>query len=675
MKRARIERAAATGASHNRMSAKSEITLTMPDGDKRTLPKGITGLEVAASIGPRLAKAAVACRLNDRLLDLTAPLLEDGAFRILTFEDDEGAAVYRHSAGHILAQAVMEVFPGAQPAAGDWADNRYFYDFRVAKPFSAEDLELIEARMREIIRADMPMARMELGAGEALDALGETRNPFKEEIIAGLADNGEKISCYRQGNWTDLCRGPHVPSTGRIGAFRLLTTAGAYWHGDEKNEQLQRIYLTAFPTEQELAEYLDRLEQAKARDHRKLGRELDLYVIDPEIGPGLVLWTPNGAAVRESLESFLKAEQRRRGYLPVYTPHVARLALYKTSGHWSHYGEGNYQPMNIDGDEYLLKPMNCPHHIKIYGSRPRSYRDLPIRYAEFGTVYRYEQSGELSGMTRVRGFTQDDAHIFCRPDQLDEEFNHVVDLILYVFTTLGFSDFKVRVSLRDKANTEKYVGDDTTWDMAEKAILDAVAARGIPARIAPGEAAFYGPKLDFIVNDVIGREWQLGTVQVDYNLPRRFGLEYIGADNQSHQPVMIHRAPFGSMERFVAILIEHYNGDFPLWLAPTQARILPITDQQNEYAEEVRERLTAAGLRVAVDLRSEKINAKIRDGEVAKIPYMLVVGKREAENRQVSVRRRHDGDLGCVSLDVCVARLREEAAPGAARQTWGRADA
>lgn len=643
----------------------SQLHLIFPDGSERTYPAGTTGSQVAESIGRGLAKAALGCQLDAQVLDINAPLPRSGTFRILTFDDPQGQAILRHSTGHVMAQAVMELFPGTQPAAGDWSDERYFYDFRTERPFTSEDLARIEARMREIIASDVSFRRMELPAEQALSELGETRNPFKEELIAELDKAGETISCYRQGQWTDLCLGPHVPRAGMIGAFRLLTTSAAYWHGDEKNEQLQRIYCTAFPTQQQLDEYLARLEEAKARDHRKLGRDLDLFLIDPTVGPGLVLWTPNGAIVRESLETFLKREQRRRGYQPVYTPHIARLDLYRTSGHWSHYGEGNYRPMDIDGDEYLLKPMNCPHHIKIYASQPRSYRDLPIRYAEFGTVYRYEQSGELSGLTRVRGFTQDDAHIFCRPDQLLDEFNAVVSLILHVFTTLGFGDFQVRISLRDKANTAKYVGSDENWDRAEAAIQEAVQSEGLNAVVAPGEAAFYGPKLDFLVKDVIGRQWQLGTVQVDYNLPERFSIEYIGADNQPHRPVMIHRAPFGSLERFVAILIEHFKGDFPVWLAPVQVRVLPITDDQNAYALRVVRILEDSGLRASADLRSEKVNAKIRDAELAKIPYMLVVGKREAANESVSVRRRGAGDLGNMSLEQCIERIARESVPGA----------
>ncbi|MCG3196813.1 MAG: Threonine--tRNA ligase [bacterium] len=653
------------------------IQVTLPDGAVRETPCGTTGKGVAELVGKRLAADALAIEVDGRVRDLSAPLERSASVRILTFKDPQGRAVLRHSAGHVLAQAVMDLFPGAAPAAGDWSDERYFYDFQVPRPFTAEDLERIEARMGEIRDSDVPFERLELPPDQALHILGPTRNPFKEEMISELDRRGETISCYRQGNWVDLCLGPHAPSTGRAGAFKLLMTAGAYWHGDETQPQLQRVYLTAFPSHKELEEYLARIEEAKKRDHRKLGQELDLFTISPDVGQGLVLWMPKGAALRYELESFLRQKLMESGYQSVYTPHIGKLDLYRTSGHFPYYKDSQYPPIHMrehgsedDASEegYLLKPMNCPHHIKIYEATPKSYRDLPYRLAEFGTVYRYEQSGELSGMTRVRGFTQDDAHLFVTPDQLEEELAQTVELVLFVLRSLNFGDYRIRFGRRDPSS-DKYGGHPEQWDRAESNIRNVLRGLSMDFSEELGEAAFYGPKIDFVVRDCLNREWQLGTVQVDYVLPERFSLKYIGSDGEVHRPIMIHRAPFGSFERFVGILIEHYAGAFPAWLAPVQARVLPVVDEVLPYAREVYTACRLAGLRAELDERSEKIGYKIRSAETEKVPLMLVVGKREAERRAVALRVRSQGDQGVLPLEEAMARLVVEAARPSGRNS------
>lgn len=644
------------------------LLLTLPDGSTREVEAGAAGLDFALSIGKRLAKDAIALELDGRVLDLSTPIPHSGRVRILTFKDPEGRAVYRHSAGHIMAQAVMDLFPGAEPAAGDWVDERYYYDFHVEKPLGAEEIEKIEARMAEIRNADASFERLELSGNEALELLGPTRNPFKEEMIGALSEKGETISCYRQGNWVDLCLGPHVPSTGRVQAFKILFTAGAYWHGDENQPQLQRLYLTAFPDRKELQAYLDRIEEAKKRDHRRLGQQLELFTTSQDVGQGLILWMPKGAALRQTLETFLRNKLVEYGYHSVYTPHIGKLELYKTSGHFPYYKDSQFPPIHMcehsgeseDSEEgYLLKPMNCPHHIKIYDATPKSFRDLPYRLAEFGTVYRYEQSGELSGMTRVRGFTQDDAHLFVTPEQLEEELEKTVELTLFVLRSLEFNDYRIRFGKRDP-ESDKYGGSPEQWDRAEANIRNVLTRMNIDFVEEVGEAAFYGPKIDFVVKDCLEREWQLGTVQVDYVLPERFELTYTGSDGEPHRPIMIHRAPFGSFERFVGILIEHFAGNFPAWLAPVQARVLPVVDEVLPYAEEVHALLKDSGVRVELDRRSEKIGYKIRSAEVEKVPFMLIVGKREAENRGVSLRVKSKGDLGTLPLDEAVAQILDE---------------
>jgi len=611
-----------------------------------------------------LAKTAVAVKVGDALLDLTAPVPVGQEMDVISADEPLGLEILRHSTSHLLAQAVLHLFPEAKPTIGPAIENGFYYDFATSRPFTEEDLAAIEAEMQKLVKQNIPVEHEEISREECIVRYREMGNEFKTEVLEEIPQ--PQVTIYRQGDFFDLCRGPHVPSTGRLGAFKLLSVAGAYWRGDEKRPMLQRIYGTAFATKEELDHYLEMREEAKRRDHRRLGRELGLFLISPEVGAGLPLWMPKGAIVREALEAFLKTELRKRGYLPVYTPHIGKLNLYRTSGHYPYYKESQFPPIIMDekGEEeegYLLKPMNCPHHIQIYKAEMHSYRDLPLRLAEFGTVYRYEQSGELGGMTRVRGFTQDDAHLFLTPEQLDHEFKDTVDLILFVFRTLGLSDFKVRVSLRDPAS-DKYVGDPENWDKAQSAILKAVQDLGMDYTVAEGEAAFYGPKLDFLVRDSIGREWQLGTVQVDYNLPERFQLEYIGEDGQPHRPVMIHRAPFGSLERFFGLLIEHFAGAFPVWMAPVQAIVIPIAERHHDFAKVVMDTLKAQGMRVDADMRSESMRYKIREAQLQKIPYMLVVGDKEEESRTVGVRAQKGGDLGAMPLDEFVAKLKDEAA-------------
>lgn len=642
------------------------MKITLPDGSIREFERGATGLDIASAISAGLARAALAVKVNGEVRDLHRPIEEDARVEILTWDDPEGRATFWHSTAHLMAEALEALYPGVKFGIGPAIENGFYYDVDLGeRKLSAEDLPAIEQKMIELARQDARYERIPVGKEEALGYFTEKGDEYKLELIDELADG--TITFYRQGNFTDLCRGPHLPSTKPIRAVKLLTLAGAYWRGDERRKQLTRIYGVSFPKQKQLEEHLERLELAKQRDHRKLGRELGLFMFSNRVGPGLPMWLPKGAVLRETLADFLKEEQVRRGYQPVVTPHIGRLELYRTSGHYPYYKESQFPAMiegEADGREegYLLKPMNCPHHIEVFAHTPHSYRDLPIRLAEFGTVYRYEQTGELGGLTRVRGFTQDDAHIFCAEEQVKDEFKDVIDLTLTVLRALEFTDFKAQISLRDPAETEKYIGDAAQWERAEQAIREAAAEMGLDAVEAEGEAAFYGPKLDFMVKDALGREWQLGTVQLDYNLPARFDLAYTDANDEKRRPVMIHRAPFGSLERFIGVLIEHCGGNFPVWLAPVQAKILPITDDLSAYAEDVAARLTEAGLRVEVDDRSEKIGRKIRDAEVEKVPYMLVVGRKEAEAGTVAVRRHGEGDRGAMPVAEFAAQVQAEIA-------------
>ena len=636
------------------------IKLTFPDDSTREFERGVTGMDVARSISDGLARMAVAIGVNGEVRDLARPIEVDADIQIHTLRDPEGWMAYWHSSAHLMAEALEELYPGVKFGIGPPLENGFYYDVDLGdRTLGAADLEKIENRMMELAKRDVPFERREVSKEEALAFFREKGDEYKLELLEDLADG--TISFYTQGGFTDLCRGPHIPSTGQIKYAKLLNIAGAFWRGDNERKQLTRLYGITFPKKKDLDEYLERIELAKQRDHRKLGKELELFMFSAKVGSGLPIWLPKGATLRENLIDFLKREQLRRGYLPVVTPHIGRLELFKTSGHYPYYSDSQYPPMMDDEEEgYLLKPMNCPHHTQVYDNRPRSYRELPVRLAEFGTVYRYEQSGELGGLTRVRGFTVDDAHIFCRPDQVKREFKDVIDLTLMVFGALGFSEFRAQVSLRDPSNKEKYVGEDAQWDAAEQAIREAAAEMNLETVEEIGEAAFYGPKLDFMVRDALGRSWQLGTVQLDYNLPERFDLTYVGEDNQKHRPVMIHRAPFGSLERFIGVLIEHTGGNFPTWLAPTQAVVLPVGQDFNDYAESVARELRFAGLRVDTDIRSEKIGYKIRGAEMQKVPYMLIVGQREMEAGQVSVRRHGEGDLGASSTTDFIAQVNEE---------------
>ena len=629
-----------------------QIKLTFPDGSTREFGRGVTGSEVAGSISEGLARMAVSIGVDGEVRDLSRPILGNSHIQIFTMRDTEGMATYWHSSAHLMAEALEALYPGVKFGIGPAIERGFYYDVDLGdRTLGAEDLEAIEKKMAELAKRDVPYVRKEVSKADAIAFFTEKDDEYKLELLNDLEDG--TISFYTQGDFTDLCRGPHVPSTGSMKYVKLLNIAGAYWRGDQSRKQLTRLYGITFPKKKELDDYLEMLELAKQRDHRKLGKELELFTFSQKVGPGLPLWLPKGARLRDLLADFLKKEQLNSGYEPVVTPHIARLELYKISGHYPYYSDSQFPPMmeDVENDEgYLLKPMNCPHHTQIYDDRPRSYRELPVRYAEFGTVYRYEQSGELGGLTRVRGFTQDDAHIFCMPSQVKEEFKNVIALTLKVLSALSFTDFKAQISLRDPANTEKYIGDDAAWDDAEQAIREAAAEMGLDAIEEEGEAAFYEPKLDFMVKDALGREWQLGTVQLDYNLPERFDLTYIGDDNQKHRPVMIHRAPFGSLERFIGVLIEHCGGNFPTWLAPVQVQVLPVGQTFNEYALQVTQDLKKAGLRAECDLRHEKVGYKIRSAEMQKVPYMLIVGEREMENKAVSVRRHGEGDLGSVAL-------------------------
>ncbi len=631
---------------------KRMMNVTLPDGTVKQFENGISSLDVAKSISEGLARNVLAAKVDGQVIDANRPLNADCTLQLLTWNDAEGKSTMWHSSAHILAEAVEFFYPGVKLAIGPPITNGFYYDIDFMEySISEKDLEKIENKMKEIAKEKNVFVRKEISKADAIAYFTEKQDPYKLELIDGLEDG--TLTFYTQGNFTDLCRGPHIPDTGGFKAVKLTSIAGAYWRGDEKNKQLTRIYGITFPKQAELTEYLEKVEEAKRRDHRKLGKELELFTFSQKVGQGLPLWLPKGAALRERLENFLKKAQRKAGYDQVITPHIGSKELYVTSGHFAKYGADSFQPIKTpdENEEFLLKPMNCPHHCEIFKSKPRSYKDLPVRFAEFGTVYRYEQSGELHGLTRVRGFTQDDAHIFCMQEQVKDEFKKVIDLVLYIFKTLSFENFKAQISLRDKNSPEKYIGSDENWEKAENAIIEAAAEKGLSTFIEYGEAAFYGPKLDFMVEDALGRSWQLGTIQVDYNLPERFELEFTGADNQKHRPVMIHRAPFGSMERFIAVLLEHCAGDFPLWLATEQYAILPISDKYNEYAEKLSELLNNYDIRGFVDDRNEKIGKKIRDAELNKTPFMLIVGEKEAENNEVSVRQRGEADKGSMSVE------------------------
>ncbi|MEI9921783.1 MAG: threonine--tRNA ligase [Bacteroidota bacterium] len=630
----------------------SQVKITLPDGSVREYPSGVTGMEIAKSISEGLARNSLAIEVNKEIYDLSRAITSDASVKILTWNDDGGKYAFWHSSAHLMAEAIEALYPGVKFAIGPPIENGYYYDVDFdGKPFGEDDLAAVEKKMLELAKNNSVFVRTQVPKAEALEYFRKKNDPYKIELIENLEDG--KITFYQQGNFTDLCRGPHIPNTGFIKAVKLLNVAGAYWRGDEKNKMLTRIYGITFPKQKELDEYIHLIEESKKRDHRKLGRELELFAFSEKVGMGLPLWLPKGTILRERLEQFMRRAQVKAGYDQVVTPHIGSKQLYVTSGHYEKYGKDSFQPIHTpdEGEEFLLKPMNCPHHCEIYKVKPRSYKDLPVRLAEFGTVYRYEQSGELHGLTRVRGFTQDDAHIFCRPDQVKEEFIRVIDLVLHVFKSLGFENYVAQVSLRDKNNPSKYIGAAERWDLAERQIQEAADERGLKTVAVEGEAAFYGPKLDFMVRDALGRQWQLGTIQVDYNLPERFELEYTGADNQKHRPVMIHRAPFGSMERFVAVLIEHCAGNFPLWLAPEQIAVLPISERFNDYAQEVVDTLKGKDVRGFLDDRDEKISRKIRDAEVKKVPFMLIVGEKEVASRSVSVRRHGAADQGSVSLD------------------------
>ena len=628
------------------------INITFPDGSVKSFESGVTPLQIAESISPRFAADVLAAKVNGEVWDISRPVSADASIELFKWDDPEGKHAFWHSSAHLLAEALQELYPGVKFGIGPAIETGFYYDIDPGEyKITAEDFPKIEAKMLELARNKEEIVRADISKADALKMFGDRGEEYKCELISELEDG--HITTYTQGSFTDLCRGPHIPNTAPIKAVKITTLAGAYWRGDEKRNQLVRVYGVTFPKKKMLDEYLALLEEAKKRDHRILGKEMELFAFSHTVGAGLPLWLPKGAALRDRLEQFLRKIQKRYGYLQVITPHIGNKALYVTSGHWAKYGKDSFQPIKTpqEGEEYMLKPMNCPHHCEIFKAYPRSYRELPLRFAEFGTVYRYEQSGELHGLTRVRGFTQDDAHLFCAPEQIKGEFLKVMDIILYIFKALDFKNFEVQISLRDPKNKEKYIGSDENWHLAENAIIEACAEKGLKARQVEGEAAFYGPKLDFMVKDAIGRRWQLGTIQVDYNLPERFGLEYTGADNQKHRPVMIHRAPFGSMERFVAVLLEHTAGKLPLWLIPEQCVILPISEKYNDYAYEVAKTLEQKDVRAVVDDRNEKIGKKIRDNELKRIPYMLIVGEKEVEESTVSVRKQGEGDKGSMKVE------------------------
>lgn len=637
------------------------IKITFPDQSVKEFAKGTTPLQIAESISPRLAQDVLAASINGQEWDLSRPINEDAAIKLFKWDDPEGKHAFWHSSAHLLAEALQELYPGIKFGIGPAIENGFYYDVDPGDtPIKEGDFAAIETKMAELASKKEAIVRHDISKADALKMFGDRNEEYKVELISELEDG--TISTYTQGNFTDLCRGPHLPNTAPIKAVKITSLAGAYWRGDEKRHQLTRIYGISFPKKKMLDEYLALMEEAKKRDHRKIGKELELFTFSPAVGQGLPLWLPKGALLRDRLENFLRRIQKRFGYQQVITPHIGNKLLYVTSGHYAKYGKDSFQPIHTpeEGEEFLLKPMNCPHHCEIYKAFPRSYKELPLRFAEFGTVYRYEQSGELHGLTRVRGFTQDDAHIFCRPDQLKEEFLKVMDIIFIIFKALDFKNFEAQISLRDPNNREKYIGSDENWEKAERAIVEACEEKGLNARVELGEAAFYGPKLDFMVKDAIGRRWQLGTIQVDYNLPERFELEYTGSDNQKHRPVMIHRAPFGSMERFVAVLIEHTAGKFPLWLTPEQVVVMPISEKYNDYAHEVAAQLEMQDIRTTVDDRNEKIGRKIRDNELKRIPCLLIVGEKEEQNKEVSVRKQGEGDKGSMKITTFAELLTEE---------------
>ena len=638
------------------------IDITFPDGSVRQYEQGVTGSEIAAGISPQLAKEVLACKVNDEVYEWNRPINGNATVQLLKWEDPEGKHAFWHTSAHLMAEAIQELFPGTQFGIGPAIENGFYYDVMPPEGtvIRESDFQLIEKKMQELLTRKEKLVRKDISKADALKLFASKGQTFKNELIDELEDG--HITVYEQGNYVDLCRGPHLVDTTPIKAVKVTAVSAAFWRGDAKNPQMTRVYGITFPKKKLLDEYLVLLEEAKKRDHRKIGKEMELFMFSERVGKGLPIWLPKGTTLRLQLEDFLKRIQKRFGYLQVITPHIGNKQLYMTSGHYAKYGKDSFQPIRTpeEGEEYMLKPMNCPHHCEIYARKPRSYRDLPLRIAEFGTVYRYEQSGELHGLTRVRGFTQDDAHIFCRPDQVKDEFLRVMDIIMIIFRALKFDNFEAQISLRDKVDRSKYIGSDENWEKAEQAIVEACEEKGLKARVEYGEAAFYGPKLDFMVKDAIGRRWQLGTIQVDYNLPERFQLEYMGADNEKHRPVMIHRAPFGSMERFVAVLIEHTCGRFPLWLTPVQAVVLPISDKFNDYAEEVKAYLEEHNVRVEVDARSEKIGRKIRDNEMKHIPYLLVVGEKEASEKQVAVRKQGEGDQGTMKIEEFSEKINQE---------------
>ncbi len=638
------------------------VKITLPDGSVREYESGVSGLEIARSISPRLAKEVLSISVNGETWDLTRTITEDSSIKLYKWEDEEGKHAFWHSSAHLMAEALEALYPGMKFGIGPSIENGFYYDVDPGEGVVLRDADIpkIEAKMKELASKKNQYIRAEVPKEEALSYFNGKGDEYKLELIQELEDG--TITFYKNGEFTDLCRGPHLPSTEVIKAVKVLSIAGAYWRGDETRKQLTRLYGITFPKQKMLDEYMTNLEEAQKRDHRKIGKELELFAFSQNVGQGLPLWLPKGAKLRELLENFLKKVQVAYGYQQVITPHIGNKQLYVTSGHYAKYGKDSFQPINTpaEGEEFLLKPMNCPHHCEIYKVKPVSYKDLPIRMAEFGTVYRYEQSGELHGLTRVRGFTQDDAHIFCTPDQLKDEFKKVIDIILYIFKALDFKDFITQISLRDQVNREKYIGTEENWEKAETAIVEACEERGMETIVEYGEAAFYGPKLDFMVRDAIGRKWQLGTIQVDYNLPDRFELEYMGSDGEKHRPVMIHRAPFGSMERFVAVLIEHTAGKFPLWLTPEQVVVLPISEKYNDYAKKVSKVLNNSDIRSVLDDRNEKIGRKIRDNELKRIPFLLIVGEKEAETNMVSVRKQGDGDKGSMEIEEFISFINKE---------------
>ena len=637
------------------------INITLPDGSQRSYEKGITAYQVALSISEGLARNVLAAEINGEVWDASRAIQTDVNLKLLTWNDDKGKSTFWHSSAHLMAEALEALYPGTKFGIGPAIETGFYYDVDFGdREFSSEEFKKIEEKIMELAKAKSEFIRKEISKTDAINYFQAKGDEYKLDLLESLTDG--QITFYEQGNFTDLCRGPHIPNTGFVKAVKLMSVAGAYWRGNEKNKQLTRIYAVTFPKLSELTDYIELLEEAKKRDHRKLGKELELFAFSEKVGMGLPLWLPKGAMLRERLTQFLQKAQIKAGYEPVITPHIGHKNLYVTSGHYEKYGADSFQPIKTpqEGEEFFLKPMNCPHHCEIYKTKPRSYKDLPVRYAEFGTVYRYEQSGELHGLTRVRGFTQDDAHLFCRPDQVKEEFKKVIDLVLYVFGALGFENYTAQISLRDPENKSKYIGSDENWQLAEQSIIEAAAEKGLKTVVELGEAAFYGPKLDFMVKDAIGRKWQLGTIQVDYNLPERFELEYTGSDNQKHRPVMIHRAPFGSLERFVAVLIEHCAGNFPLWLSPDQYIILPISEKYADYAKNISYSLNNYDIRGLIDNRDEKIGKKIRDAEVKKIPFMLIVGEKESEDGLVSVRKHGEGDLGAMSMEAFADLIKKE---------------